>query len=49
MLSSVAIHAPRSKMAPAALLELKIACDLFEEASKYGGRATKFLVSSDPS
>jgi len=45
MLSSITIHAPRSKMAPAALLELKIACDLFEDASKFGGRATKFLVS----
>ena len=44
MLASVATHASRSKIAPAALLELKIACDLFEAASKYGGRAGKFLV-----
>ena len=44
MLASVATNASRSKIAPAALLELKIACDLFEAASKYGGRAGKFLV-----
>jgi len=44
MMASVATHASRSKIAPAALLELKIACDLFEAASKYGGRAGKFLV-----
>jgi len=44
MLASVATHASRSNVAPAALMELKIACDLFEAASKYGGRAGKFLV-----
>ena len=36
----------RSKVAPAALSELKNAFDLFEAASEYGGRAVKFLVSS---
>ena len=44
MLASVATHSSRSKIAPAALLELKNACDLFEAASPYGGRAGKFLV-----
>ncbi|KAF8153104.1 fungal-specific transcription factor domain-containing protein [Crassisporium funariophilum] len=43
MLASVATHSSRSKVAPAALLELKNACDLFESASGYGGRAIKFL------
>jgi hypothetical protein len=47
MLASVATHASRSKIAPAALLELKIACDLFEEASRFGGRAGKFLVGAN--
>ena len=45
MLASVATHGPRSNVAPAALSELKNACDLFEGASAYGGRAIKFLVS----
>lgn len=45
MLASVATHSSRSKIAPAALLELKTACDLFEMAAGYGGRAVKFLVS----
>ena len=44
MLASVATHGPRSTVAPAALSELKNACDLFEAASSYGGRAIKFLV-----
>jgi hypothetical protein len=43
--ASVATNASRSKVAPAALSELKNACDLFEAASSYGGRAIKFLVS----
>ncbi|KAJ3500770.1 hypothetical protein NLJ89_g9642 [Agrocybe chaxingu] len=43
MLASVATHSSRSKMAPAALLEIKNACDLFEEAARHGGRAVKFL------
>src|SRR3984957_1859608 len=46
MLSSVVTHSPLSKVAPAALLELRTACDLFEKAASYGGRAVKFLVSS---
>jgi len=45
MLASVATHASRSKIAPAALLELKNAYELFEAASGFGGRAVKFLVS----
>ncbi|KAG6860918.1 hypothetical protein C0995_006042 [Termitomyces sp. Mi166 len=32
-----------SKVAPAALIELRIACELFEQASAYGGRSSKFL------
>ncbi|KAK7460806.1 hypothetical protein VKT23_008735 [Stygiomarasmius scandens] len=43
MISSIVTHASRSKVAPAALLELKAAYDLFEKASAYGGRAVKFL------
>ncbi|PPQ92184.1 hypothetical protein CVT25_008958 [Psilocybe cyanescens] len=43
MLASVATHGSRSKIALAALLELRTACDLFEAASSYGGRAVKFL------
>ncbi|PPQ97295.1 hypothetical protein CVT26_006688 [Gymnopilus dilepis] len=43
MLASVATHSSRSKIAPAALLELRMACDLFESASSFGGRAGKFL------
>lgn len=45
MLASVATHGPRSNVAPAALSELRNACDLFEAASAYGGRAIKFMVS----
>ena len=45
MLASVATHGSRSKVAPAALSELKNALDLFQAASDYGGRAVKFLVS----
>ncbi|KAK0498860.1 hypothetical protein EDD18DRAFT_1308308 [Armillaria luteobubalina] len=43
MISSVVIHGPTCKVAPAALLELKAACDLFDTAARYGGRAVKFL------
>ncbi|KAJ6618757.1 fungal-specific transcription factor domain-containing protein [Mycena sp. CBHHK59/15] len=43
MLSSVVTHATHSKVAPAALLELSKACELFEAASGYGGRAGRFL------
>lgn len=45
MISSVVTHSPKCKVAPAALLELKTACDLFENAASHGGRARKFLVS----
>ncbi|KAE9406550.1 hypothetical protein BT96DRAFT_875520 [Gymnopus androsaceus JB14] len=43
MISSVVTHGPKSKVAPAALLELKSACELFEQAATHGGRAVKFL------
>ncbi|PFH53475.1 hypothetical protein AMATHDRAFT_73300 [Amanita thiersii Skay4041] len=43
MLSSVVTHCPQSRVAPAALLELNNACQLFERASAYGGRSMKFL------
>ncbi|KIY49731.1 hypothetical protein FISHEDRAFT_7362, partial [Fistulina hepatica ATCC 64428] len=43
MISSVVTHSPRSKVAPAALLELNAAVDLFEKAAAVGGRAVKFL------
>ncbi|KAF8178081.1 fungal-specific transcription factor domain-containing protein [Mycena galopus ATCC 62051] len=45
MLSSVVTHATRSKVAPAALLELSKACDLFEAAAKIcpNSRAHKFV------
>jgi hypothetical protein len=50
MLSSVVTHASgagsRSKVTTAALTELRRAIDLFREASPYGGRAGKFLVST---
>lgn len=45
MISSVVTHGSQCKVAPAALLELKAATDLFELAASYGGRAVKFLVS----
>jgi hypothetical protein len=34
----------RSKNTFAALCQLQSACDLFENAAAYGGRAVKFLV-----
>ncbi|KAJ6588531.1 fungal-specific transcription factor domain-containing protein [Mycena capillaripes] len=45
MLSSVVTHATRSKVAPAALLELGKACELFEDAVKIcpQSRAGKFV------
>ncbi|KAG2007078.1 fungal specific transcription factor domain-containing protein, variant 3 [Coprinopsis cinerea AmutBmut pab1-1] len=43
MIGSVVTHNPKCKVAPAALLELKTACDLFEHAASFGGRAVKFL------
>ncbi|KDQ56828.1 hypothetical protein JAAARDRAFT_36304 [Jaapia argillacea MUCL 33604] len=43
LLASVATHAPRSKVAKAALMELRLACDLYEKAALHGGRAVKFL------
>lgn len=44
MLSSVVIHCTKNKVAAAAIIELKKAHELFEKASRYGGRAVKFLV-----
>ncbi|KAF9224847.1 hypothetical protein BS17DRAFT_779132 [Gyrodon lividus] len=47
MLASIVTHASgsgaRSKITSAALTELRRAVDLFEEASRHGGRAVKFL------
>ncbi|KAF9485642.1 hypothetical protein BDN70DRAFT_870940 [Pholiota conissans] len=43
MLASVVTNGSRSKIAPAALLEFNNACELFQTASGYGGRAVKFL------
>ncbi|KAG5652402.1 hypothetical protein H0H81_005096 [Sphagnurus paluster] len=43
MLSSVVTHASQSKVASAAFFELTMACELFQQASDYGGRSRKFL------
>ncbi|KAG5643330.1 hypothetical protein DXG03_001180 [Asterophora parasitica] len=43
MLASVVTNGSQSKVAPAALVELRTACELFQQASVYGGRAVKFL------
>ncbi|KAG6829977.1 hypothetical protein H0H92_002782 [Tricholoma furcatifolium] len=43
MLSSVVTHSSQSKVAPAALLELTAAHELFQQASSFGGRAARFL------
>ena len=48
MLASVVTHSSQSKVAPAALLELRTAYDLFQQASAYGGRAVKFFVRHFP-
>lgn len=44
MLASIVTHAPKSKVARAALLEMKSATRLFQEAAELGGRATRFAV-----
>lgn len=44
MLALIPVRAPQSKLAHTALMELKLASDLFEEAAPYGGRAGKMLV-----
>ena len=44
MLASVVTHASQSKVAPAALLELRVVYELFESAAAYGGPAVKFIV-----
>lgn len=49
MLASVVTRCPQSKVASAAFVELRMACDLFERAAQYGGRAKTFLVSLFPS
>jgi hypothetical protein len=47
MLASVATHvSKKSQVAHAAMIELRNACELFENAAKQGGRAVKFLVSA---
>lgn len=45
MISSVVTHGSHSKVALAALLELKCTCKLFKQASSHGSQAVKFLVS----
>lgn len=45
MLASVVTHGGTTKTAQAALVELRLAANLFEQAARYGGRAVKFLVS----
>lgn len=42
MLASIVTHAPKSKVARAALLEMKSTTRLFQEAAELGGRATRF-------
>ncbi|EDR10554.1 uncharacterized protein LACBIDRAFT_317113 [Laccaria bicolor S238N-H82] len=44
MLASVVTHSSKCKVAPAALMELYSACELFASAANYGGRVVKFLV-----
>lgn len=44
MLASVVTHGGTTKTAQAALGELRLAYELFENAAKHGGRAVKFLV-----
>ncbi|TFY73407.1 hypothetical protein EWM64_g10605, partial [Hericium alpestre] len=43
MLALVPVRAPKSKLAHTALMELKGACDLFEQAAVHGGRVVKML------
>ncbi|KZT28275.1 hypothetical protein NEOLEDRAFT_1129627 [Neolentinus lepideus HHB14362 ss-1] len=43
MLASVVTHGTKSKVAQAALMELRLARDLYERAAPFGGRAVKFL------
>lgn len=49
ILGSVVINATgngiKTKVTSAAMLQLRSACELFENAAAYGGRAVKFLVS----
>ncbi|TFK67651.1 hypothetical protein BDN72DRAFT_90025 [Pluteus cervinus] len=43
MLAHVVTRSPQSRVAPAALLELGGALELFQKAAAYGGRAVKFF------
>ena len=46
MLASAATHVSKQcQVAHTAMVELDHACELFERAASYGGRAVKFLVS----
>jgi len=46
MLASAATHVSKQcQVAHTAMVELDRACELFERAANYGGRAVKFLVS----
>jgi hypothetical protein len=40
----IPVRAPQSKMAQGALVELRLAYDLFDSAAPFGGRAVKMLV-----
>jgi hypothetical protein len=44
MLALIPVRAPQSKMAPGALMELRLAYELFEGAAPFGGRTVKILV-----
>jgi len=43
LLALIPVRAPKSKLAQAALMELRLGCDLFEKAALHGGRAVKML------
>lgn len=40
----IPVRAPQCKMAQAALVELRLAYELFDSAAAFGGRAVKMLV-----
>jgi hypothetical protein len=40
----IPVRAPQSKMAQGALVELRLAYELFDSAAPFGGRAVKMLV-----
>ena len=44
----IPVRAPQSKMAQGALMELRLAYELFDSAAPFGGRAVKMLVCLNP-